>query len=147
VPLNYVFVADPSSFHHAFRSWQGMTGRYMYGKTIKTNAIAIAEAPGPGKIPRNRTGINYSTGRLQSLIRPQRGTHGRHRDLEGRVIAIPKHAIYVHQGTAAHTIVPVRASVLSFYWHRKGRVVALPAVRHPGTDPQPFLADALKKAM
>lgn len=122
-----------------------MTGRYLYSKTLKATAFAIAEAPGLGKPPRNRSKINYSTGRLESMIRPQRGNHGK--ELEGRVVAIPKHALYVHNGTKPHVIVPKTAPKLVFFSAKKGRVIAVHKVNHPGQKSQPFLANALKKAM
>jgi hypothetical protein len=141
-----VFVPNPAAWHHAFRSWQGMTGRYIYRKTLEATAFAIAEAPGPGKPTRNRTGLNYSTGHLQSMIRPMRGKWGT-KELEGRVVAIPKHAIYVHNGTRPHTIIPTRAPLLVFFWAKMGRVVTFGKVNHPGTVENPFLARALKRAI
>jgi len=140
-----VYVANPIAMYELTRSWKGDVGKYIYRKTLQTTGIAISMAPGPGKFPHNATGINYSTGRLQGAIRPQRGRHNK--ELEGRVIAVPKHALYVHQGTNPHTIVPKTAPRLTFFWHKKGRVVAFHKVRHPGQQAQPFLSDALEEAM
>jgi hypothetical protein len=143
--LAYVYVANPIAMYELTRSWKGDTGKYIYRKTLQTTGIAISMAPGPGKFPQNRTGINYSTGRLQSLIRPQRGRHNK--ELEGRVVAIPEHSLYVHGGTNPHAIVPKTAPRLTFFWHKKGRVVAFHKVQHPGQKAQPFLSDALEEAM
>lgn len=143
--MAYVYVANPIEMYQLTRSWKGDVGKYVHRKTKQTQLMAVLMVPGPGKAPRNRTGINYSTGRLQSTIRSQRGRHNK--ELEGRVIAVPEHALYVHQGTNPHTIVPKIAPRLTFFWHKKGRVVAFHKVRHPGQQAQPFLSDALEKVM
>jgi hypothetical protein len=143
--MAYVYVADPISMNHLTRTWQGDVGKYVYKKTLLTTGIAVSMAPGPGKFPSNRTGINYSTGRLQSMIRPQRGRHNK--ELEGRVIAVPEHALYVHEGTNPHVIKAKPGGKLVFFWAKRGRVVAFAKVNHPGQAAQPFLSDALEEAM
>jgi hypothetical protein len=95
-------------------------------------ARASAEAPAPGGMPRHgsRTGINFSTGNPARSIVPAKAHFGT--DLEGRAIALPKHAGGVHQGTRLHTIRPgVAGGELVFFWHKKGGVVLRPRVRHP----------------
>lgn len=52
-------------------------------------------------------------------------------------------ALWHHEGTQPHLIVPVRASHLVFWWAKVGRVVYAKAVNHPGTKPNRFLVDAL----
>lgn len=47
-----------------------------------------------------------------------------------------------HEGTAAHTIRARRKPKLVFY--AGGRVRRVTSVRHPGTDPNPYLTDALR---
>jgi HK97 gp10 family phage protein len=54
------------------------------------------------------------------------------------------YAIYVEYGTRPHDIRPVFASVLAF--EVAGRMVFTPIVHHPGTRPQPFVAEAAGEA-
>ena len=55
-------------------------------------------------------------------------------------------ALWHHEGTVPHVIVPRRARFLVFYWPRVGRVVYAKRVRHPGTQPNRFLVNALPAA-
>ena len=55
-------------------------------------------------------------------------------------------ALWHHEGTVAHTIVPVRRRWLWFYWRRIGAEVFAKRVRHPGTKPNRFLVNALPAA-
>lgn len=139
-----VFVPDPAAWQFEFRSWGGVVGRYMIGVVNRGTALAKASAPGPAKPPRNRTGINYSTGRLETQILPGRGRWMT--ELEGRVIALPKYSLFVHEGTKPHAIYPKKpGGHLAFYWHKVGRFVVLRHVNHPGTAPIPFLSENLAK--
>jgi len=140
-----VFVPDVASMQTEFHTWPGLLGRYMRGKTMKLNTLAHASAPRPGRAPRNRTGINYSTGKLFGSIYPRMSKH--RNELEGRVVTTAKHALFVHEGTDPHVIVPRRAPRLRFFWHKVGHVVYLQKVNHPGTRAQPFLAENLRAAL
>ena len=51
--------------------------------------------------------------------------------------ATAPHAIFVHQGTRPHEILPVRAKALRFNW--RGKIVFFRRVWHPGTKPNPFV--------
>jgi len=138
-----VFVVDPPAFHHAFRSWNGIVGQYMVQVLNKGVVLAKKSAPGPGKRPRNRTGINYSTGNLELQIIAGRARWGN--ELEGRIISLPKYSIFVHEGTAPHVIKPRKpGGHLVFYWGKLGRKVALKHVNHPGTRRIPYLAENLR---
>lgn len=142
-----VFVVNPVGWHHEFRAWDGVVGRHMAKVVIKEERLAIQSAPGPGKPPRNRTGINYSTtGMLESMITPA-FTHWGNRELEGQVRAFAPHARMVHEGTRAHRIPRTGRRPMTFFWHRKGRVVTLTQVNHPGTAARPFLAENLLRAI
>jgi hypothetical protein len=55
-------------------------------------------------------------------------------------------ALWHHEGTIAHVIVPRRAKWLVFYWRKVGAVVFAKRVRHPGTKPNRFLVNALPAA-
>lgn len=54
--------------------------------------------------------------------------------------AVAPYAAYVHQGTAAHKIVPRRK--LALRWTDGGRFCFSKRVNHPGTRPDPFLYQA-----
>ena len=138
-----IFVVDPPGWQHAFHAWSGIVGRDMTRRTIKGTGLAIGTAPKPGSPPRNRTGLNYATGRLAATIHPEFGnTYGN--EIEGRVVVGSPHGLFVHEGTGPHIIRPRKAGGrLVFFWLKVGRRVALPVVHHPGTRPVPFLAEHL----
>jgi hypothetical protein len=50
-----------------------------------------------------------------------------------------------HQGTRPHIITPRRAKTLRFYSH--GRIVYAQVVRHPGTKPNKYLTDNLRRVI
>lgn len=54
-----------------------------------------------------------------------------------------EYAMYVHEGTKPHVIKPRRKKVLSWKG-AEGRVFAT-AVNHPGTNPRPWLRNALQQ--
>ncbi len=54
------------------------------------------------------------------------------------------YAMYVVKGTRPHEIRPVNASVLAF--EVGGRMIFTPLVRHPGTQPNPFMQRAVEDA-
>jgi hypothetical protein len=55
------------------------------------------------------------------------------------------YALFVHNGTQAHTIEAKNAGVLSFEWH--GERVFFASVLHPATRGHPFLRDSLPLAV
>lgn len=55
------------------------------------------------------------------------------------------YAVYVHEGTRAHTITPRNKQVLRFV--SRGEFVFAKRVRHPGTRRDPFLYDAADHEM
>jgi hypothetical protein len=139
------FVRDPAGWDHEFKSWTGVVGQYVAKKTEVVAVVARAEAPSPGDPPHGRSGFNYSTGELAAGIRTS-FDHWVNRDLESQVVAIPEHALMVHEGTRPHVILPRKAPKLVFFWARKGHVVSLGGVNHPGTQPDPFLVKGLEYA-
>ena len=141
-----VFVIDPIGYSKEFRGWKGVVGQWLYDKTTDVERVAKIEAPGPGKLPlHNRTGLNYGTGVLQNRIKAARGHWGP--ELEGRVVAIPKHALWVHEGTPPHAITAKPGGLLVFDWPKAGGTVYLKRVKHPGMMANPFLARALSGVM
>lgn len=55
-----------------------------------------------------------------------------------------EYALYVHNGTSPHIIVPRRARVLAFRG-RDGRMVFTTRVNHPGMEANPYLVDGLAR--
>ena len=142
-----VFVVDLAGWTKAFHTWSGVLGRWMTIQTTSMTARAKATAPQPGVPPRNRTRINYATGELAASIVPDFGTWGPNADLEGRTVAVPRHAIFVSKGTVPHIIRPKTAELLVFYWPKAGRVVHTKEVHHPGTEANPYLEEALESVI
>lgn len=62
-------------------------------------------------------------------------------NLIGRITAATFYALFVHEGTGPHVIVPRRAKVLRFNTARG--VVFARKVYHPGTRAQPWLREAM----
>ena len=99
----------------------------------------------------NRTGRSYATGALASQIRTSSGywrspTEGR--ELEGKVTSHAKHSYYVHEGTLPHLIFPrTPGGHLRFFWHKRGKVVAPPFVKHPGTMANRWMERALEMSI
>ena len=150
MPNNVVFVVNPAGFKSAFKSWEGSpVGSWMKKKNEEVRLLAVAGAPGPGKPPRNTTGISYGKGELSSRITVTHH-HSPGGDLEGHVVAHAKHALWVHNGTGGpYPITPRKpGGKLKFFWAKVGHTVVLPRVSHPGIRiAQPFLKDALDKVM
>jgi hypothetical protein len=61
---------------------------------------------------------------------------------KGEVVAGAKYAAAVHDGTVPHIIRAVRKKVLAD--RRAGKIFGK-VVQHPGTRPQPFMAEAVQK--
>lgn len=104
-------------------------GERAYQKVAeKTERIAeIAERLAPGSMGR------YVTWEVEETSRGLRG-----------VVACNHPAVlYTLLGTAPHLIRPRRKSVLRF--EVGGRVVYTKLVRHPGTKPNDFMAEALRQ--
>jgi hypothetical protein len=136
------FVENRAGMRHAFETWTGMTGRYIFRKTGEVRIAAIAQAPGPGKPPRNRSGLNWGHGRLQTQITTSYG-HRPTGELESTVTANAPYSLLVHKGTRRHVIVPKRGLVLKFKG-RDGDTHFRAKVNHPGTEANPFLVRALE---
>jgi hypothetical protein len=129
------FVRHPIAFNRAFRSWAGPVGQALRSDTELVAVAARVTSP-------------RDTGELAAGHETDYGHHGVHHDLESRVIAVPKQAIYVIKGTEPHVIQAKRASRLVFFWKKVGRIVSFKSVNHPG-HPQAnnYLLESLKRIM
>lgn len=143
-----VFVVNPAAWASAFQSWTGApVGTFMNKKLQETRLVAQLEAPGPGKPPRNRTGVNYATGILERSVIARQDRATTARDLEGHVTVLPKYALMVHEGTAPHIIIPRNPLGMLKFRNRLGTIVFAKRVKHPGTAANPYLVRALKRAL
>ncbi len=80
----------------------------------------------------------WKTGKLAGSIVKEIG------DGEASIQALAPYAMYVVKGTRPHEIRPVNASVLAF--EANGRTVFTPIVHHPGSQPNPFMQNAVEDA-
>jgi hypothetical protein len=139
-----LFVPDAAGWAKAFKSEHGLVGSAIWDITLDVAAAVQAQAPGPGKPPMNRTGINYGKGTTESTIGQKVIADGVS-DVEGRVWAMPHYVKFVIHGTAPHLILPKNpGGLLRFFWVRKGKHMALPHVNHPGTMANDFLTRGLR---
>lgn len=139
-----VLVIHPHAYEAAFKSRTGMVGKYITEVAKDVEAATRFEAPGPGKPPRNRTGISYGKGQLQlSITHDVDALAG---DVEAVVYPKAEHAKYVLFGTAPHVIKPRKpGGVLRFWWWKKARWAMFRHVNHPGTAANQFLERGLRK--
>lgn len=128
------YVNHPIGFNRAFRSWTGPVGKHLAGTTELVAVDAKLTAP-------------KRTGELAASHVVDLAHHGPKRDLEGRVVAVPEHAIFIIKGTKPHVIRAKRAPRLVFFWRKVGRVVSFKSVNHPGTKPDNYLAKSLERVV
>lgn len=98
---------------------------------IATQILAVAKRNCPVR-----------TGRLRDSGKVERVTV-RGMQAEGAVTFTAPYAVFVHEGTRPHVIRPRRARALRF--EMDGRVIFAAHVNHPGTAPNPFLANAVRQ--
>jgi hypothetical protein len=145
VAVDVEFVVDVKGWQKAFKSEKGIVGAWMHDLTSHVSAITAVETPGPGRLPRNRTGINYGKGNLAKSVDFK--VYGLGIDeVEGHIFVKPAYARYVIHGTAPHIIKPKKpGGMLRFYWVRKGKYMVLPHVNHPGTAANDFMNRGLTR--
>jgi len=142
-----MFVVDVAGWQKAFKSARGPVGAYIKDRTGDVRVAVALEAPGPGKFPRNRTGINYGTGKLMNTISTSFYANGID-DVEGHVIAKPAYAKFLIHGTLPHPIFPkTPGGMLRFYWVKHAKWMVLPHVNHPGTAANDFMTRGLKRGL
>lgn len=140
-----VFAVDVKGWAKAFKSEKGTLGAWMTDLARDVRGTTRFEAPGPGKFPRNRTGINYGKGTLMNQIEAKVYAGGID-EIEAHVYVKPKYARFVLHGTRPHVILPRKpGGVLKFYWFRKGKHMVVRKVNHPGTAANDFMGRGLKR--
>lgn len=124
------FVLDRVGYDHMVHSPDGEVGQYLR----KQSRILAAYA-------RRQAGVD--TGALRASINYRVVRDGR--GLVAFVGSDNRVAFMHHQGTRPHIIMPNRARTLRFYSH--GRIVYAQVVRHPGTQPNRYLTDNLRRVI
>lgn len=144
--LSVVYKEDKLEMKKLRQSPSGPVGRHMTRLTNDAGFFIKGQTPKPGGPGRGKTKINFATGELLAgirVIRPKISAG----ELEGFVVALPKHAYFVHEGTKPHVIRAKRSDFMTFFWHRVGHVVSFKKVSHPGTPAIPFMVKGLRRAM
>lgn len=120
------FSIDVGAMQGVVHSPDGPVVRFLFllGNRIRTNAAARC---------------NVDTGRLRSSITVNVDTTTPRVTVGSDV----EYALFVHEGTAPHLILPVRRKALS--WVGPGGRVFATRVNHPGYRGNPFLRDAAEE--
>lgn len=125
-----VFVVDQAGMDFLLRNPKGDVGVYLNKLGAKLSALAKAQ-------------VGVDTGALRKSInyRVSRGGTG----LVVTVGSNNRIALLHHQGSRPHIITPRRAQTLRFY--SRGRIVYSKLVHHPGTKPNRYLTDNLRRVI
>lgn len=124
------FVLDRVGYEHMVHSPDGEVGQYLR----KQSRILAAYA-------RRQAGVDTGALRASINYRVVRDSRG----LVAFVGSDNRVAFMHHQGTRPHIIMPNRAKTLRFY--SRGRIVYAQVVRHPGTKPNRYLTDNLRRVI
>jgi hypothetical protein len=124
------FVLDKSAYDYMVHHPDGEVGQYLR----KQSRVLAAYA-------RRQAGVD--TGALKASINYRVVRDGR--GLVAFVGSDNRVALMHHPGTRPHVITPRTAKTLRFYSH--GRIVYAQVVRHPGTKPNRYLTDNLRRVI
>jgi hypothetical protein len=132
---------DPAQVARLMRDGQGGMFRFMsiIGDRIKVNAqrrVGVYK-PDPADPIRRRRRPGTLRDSIVKRVTIVRGT------LVVLVGSDDEIALIHHEGTPPHTITARRRPMLAFYSARAGRVIRVRSVRHPGTQPNRYLTDAM----
>ena len=120
-----------TSVERVLNSEGGLVGRHLSAQGREIVSLAKAQA---GK----------KTGALRASIHATK----RGRNLGGQYVQVGSYLPYAlmhHQGTRPRVIVPRKRRVLRFYV--KGTLVFTKIVMHPGTRPNRYLTDSMRKVI
>jgi hypothetical protein len=124
------FVADEAAMKRLMTSPDGEVGRYLTKLGQRVALLAKAQ-------------VGVDTGALKRSINFRLVQGG------GGLVAVigsdNRIALMHHQGTRPHIITPRRAQTLRFY--SRGRIVYSKLVHHPGTKPNRYLTDNLRRVI
>jgi hypothetical protein len=124
------FVLHKASYDHMVNAPKGEVGRYLEKRAQRLVTLA-------------RRQVGKKTHALERSL-----SYKVTRDGKGLVALVGSSnriALMHHKGTRPHIILPRRAQTLRFY--SRGRIVYSKMVRHPGTKPNRYLTDNLRKVV
>lgn len=124
------FVADKAGMEWVLRDPEGTTGQYMNKLGSRVARLAKAQ-------------VGVDTGALKRSINYR--VVRRYGGLTAVIGSDNRIALLHHNGARPHTIVPRKAQTLRFY--SRGRIVYTQLVRHPGTKPNRYLTDNLRRVI
>jgi hypothetical protein len=127
-----VFVQNKVGYEATFDSTSGLIGVWSRAKAEQIRSLAKVQ-------------VGKKTGLLQGSIRV---SHRKNRNpgLRGHTLTIESEVPYAylhHEGTKPHVIRPNTQRVLRF--RASGRTIFTERVFHPGTQPNRYLSDQLRK--
>jgi hypothetical protein len=124
------FVLDKPAYEYMIKSPNGEVGRFLAKRAQRLVTLS-------------RRQVGKKTRALEKSI-----SYNITRDSRGLVAVVGSNnriALMHHNGTRPHIIVPKTAKTLRFY--SRGRIVYSKMVRHPGTKPNRYLTDNLRKVV
>lgn len=124
------FVPDSDEMKYVLRDPKGPTGVYLNKLGARVARLAKAQ-------------VGVDTGALRRSINYR--VVQRYGGLTAVIGSDNRIALMHHQGTRPHIIVPRRAQTLRFY--SRGRIVYSKLVHHPGTKPNRYLTDNLRRVI
>ena len=124
-----VYVPNAAGWAHVTQSKEGPVGRELLKRGEKLRVYAVKQV-GKGKTGSLARSIHVSL---------REGPTG----LYARVGSSNRVALIHHQGTRPHVILPEHGQLLRFPMH--GRIVYLKKIMHPGTKPNRYLFDNLRR--
>lgn len=122
------FKIDRKAFESEFNSPSGMVGRHLIKQAKLLQRLARAQVG--MKTGKLRKSINYTINKRSTGLVATIGSNN-------------KIAFWHHEGTKPHIITPKSAKTLRF--NSRGKIVYAKVVRHPGTKPNKYLTDNLRK--
>ena len=125
-----IFVPDPAGYAYLTTSPNGPVGKDLAKRGEKIRALAVRQ-------------VGKNTGRLASSIRVQMSLDAQ--GLNVRIGSSHRLALLHHNGSRPHLIRAKGLGVMRFT--SRGRVVYARVVLHPGTRPNRYLTDNLRKVM
>ncbi len=128
------FTPNPLGIFTVTRSPDGLVGRSIYARALTVSTASKAACPRSSRT----TGTHLAD--TIAATKPVADGAG----VVCYVRATAPHALFVHEGTRPHDIVPRNARVLAF--KVGGEQVFATRVRHPGTKGKKYLTDQLHLA-
>ena len=124
------FVADPVAMKYLLRDPDGEVGRHLLKLAARVARLAKAQ-------------VGVDTGALRRSISYR--VVRRYGGLTAVIGSDNRIAFLHHEGSRPHIILPRRAQTLRFY--SRGRIVYSKVVHHPGTKPNRYLTDNLRRVI